>query len=120
MSDWRVAEPVNVVRWRRGKTALNNHPVPLASAPVAHLAVNFKALAATLEHFLRHRHGKVCHQVGSDHPGVKRLIFVQMPARDSMRRNGPGSSFVGKKIAFLEGIGLGLIKHVPAAGASKE
>jgi hypothetical protein len=121
MADWRLAEPVNMIGWRRGITPLRNHSVAVAGAAMTRRAIDIETFLAAQKDFARDREWKCCNKVRPDFASVKRFVGIQMAARNRVRRKRTRShAVVLKEIALLQWLFGGLLKHVTAAAGDTE
>ena len=120
MANRRLAEPIDVIGGRHGKTALNNHAIAFASPPMADRAIDLKALSAALKQIAGDRDRESCYQIGSDFAGIECLVFVYVASGDSVHDDGTrGHLVVLEEVAAAERLAGGLVEHVGAASGKK-
>src|SRR5437588_5983774 len=86
MADRRVAEPIDIKRWRLWKSALDHHAVSTAGAVVA-FGANRVETFATANHQVAGQFYRQLRHVSSIRlPGIKRCILARITAGNSVRR----------------------------------
>src|SRR5438270_8897818 len=114
MADRRVAEPIDMKRWRLWKSALDHHAVSTAGAVVA-FGANRVETFATANHQVAGQFYRQLRHVSSIRlPGIKRCILARIAAGNSVRRRLSRIGSICEKIAFRKRFGFGLIHHVRA------
>src|SRR5439155_339840 len=112
MADRRVAQPIDMKRWRLRKSALDHHAVSAARAVVTFCADGLETFATTTHHIAGQFYRQLSHINSIRLPRIKRCILPSTAAGNGVCRWLPGIGSVREKIAFRKSFGFGLIHHV--------
>jgi hypothetical protein len=115
MAHRSLSQPVDVVRRRRRKAALDDHPLPIAHPPVTGRTINIEAFSAALNIPPGNGKWKGRHRLAPDFAGVEVLVDSQMASRDRAGNNRTGRPAIVEEGAFVERFVSRLHVHVGAA-----
>src|SRR5437660_252811 len=87
MADRRLLQARNMKIGRLWKSALDDHSVALSGAPMTDRAINVVAVASSVENLARNGKRKRLDEVCPLAPSIEMVVFVEMPARDGVRRD---------------------------------
>src|SRR5438874_159061 len=105
---------------RLRKSALDDHPIALARAPMTYRAINFVTVAPSLESLPRNGKRKRLDEVSAFASAIEMVIVVELSVRDGVRRDRSRDAAVGEESGFFHGSILRMIEHAAAATDTKQ
>ena len=115
ISQRRLSQAVGVIRRRALKSALHNHSIAIAQPGMAGSAINVKALAATIQHFLGDRKRHVVARVFPNFSGVEISVLIELAAGHRAFNRRTRRAQVGIEITFGQRLEPRLVVHILAA-----
>src|SRR5437588_12712091 len=112
MADRRVAQPIDMKRWRLRKSALDHHAGSAARAVVTFGPDCLETFATTTHHVAGQLYRQLSHINSIRLPRIKRCILTSIAADNGWRRWWPGIGSVGEKFAFRKSLGYRLMHRV--------
>jgi len=115
ISDWRLAQTLDVIRRRTAESARGDKSITIPHASVTGRAIDIETFASACQDFGGRREGQIIARGVADLARIEIGVFVEIAARDRAVDRHAGRAIISEEIALRHGPVIRLNVHIDTA-----